>query len=192
MFTRDARRIIAALALALLAGSSGADTYGIGQAATDEQIQAWDIDVRADGQGLPPGRGSVAQGAGLYTAKCIACHGEAGRGGPMDRLSGGQGTLSSTAPLRTIGSYWPYATTVFDYIRRAMPFNAPQSLSPDEIYALTAYLLFANGILPVDASLDAASLPQVAMPNRGHFLPDPRPDVSSFPCLSACPVGAAR
>jgi S-disulfanyl-L-cysteine oxidoreductase SoxD len=195
MFTLDAGQALAAVSLTLLAGLSdapAAETYGIGRVATEQEIRGWDIDVRADGQGLPPGRGSVAQGAGVYAAKCIACHGEGGRGGPMDRLSGGRDTLASAVPVRTIGSYWPYATTLFDYIRRAMPFNAPQSLNADEVYALSAYLLFANGILPADAALDATSLPRVAMPNREHFASDPRPDVSNVPCASACPAGEAR
>ena len=152
--------------------------FGIGRAATPAEIAAWDIDVRADGRGLPPGRGSVSAGAKLYAEACAACHGEKGEGKPADQLVGGFGTLATTKPVRTVGSYWPYATTLFDFIRRAMPFNAPQSLSDDEVYALSAYLLYLNGIVPQDAVLDAGSLPKVAMPNRNGFTtPDPRPDV---------------
>ena len=105
------------------------------------------------------------------------CHGAHGEGGPMDRLVGGFGSLSSAKPVKTVGSFWPYATTVFDYVRRAMPFNAPQTLSNDEVYAVTGYLLHLNEILGPDATLDAAALTAVRMPNRGGFVNDPRPDV---------------
>ena len=108
---------------------------------------------------------------------CATCHGPSGTEGPMDKLAGGRGTLDSAKPVKTVGSFWPYATTLFDYVRRAMPFTQPQSLSNEQVYAVTAYLLYLNGILAEDAVLDAASLPKIQMPNRGGFFPDPRPDV---------------
>ncbi|WP_370689570.1 c-type cytochrome [Paraburkholderia fungorum] len=154
--------------------SAGA-RYEIGTPLTEQDLAAWNIDVAPDGRGLPAGSGDVATGAHVFAAKCAACHGAQGEGGLGDQLVGGQGTLTSGKPKRTVGSYWPYATTLFDYIRRAMPYNAPESLSADEVYALSAFLLNRNGIVPADTRLDAASLPRVAMPNRGGFVADPRP-----------------
>jgi cytochrome c len=139
------------------------------------EIAAWNIDVAPDGRGLPAGSGDVVTGAHIFAAKCAACHGANGEGGVGDRLIGGRGTLASDKPVRTVGSYWPYATTLFDYIRRAMPYNAPQSLSADEVYALSAWILNRNGIVPDDARLDAQSLAAIRMPNRDGFVPDPRP-----------------
>lgn len=152
-------------------------SYGIGRQATDQEIQAWDIDVAPTGEGLPPGQGTVKEGAVLFAARCAACHGATGQEGPMDRLVGGAGTLASQQPTKTIGSYWPYATTLYDYIHRAMPFPAPQSLSPNEVYSIVAWLLYRNGIIAEDVVLDARSLPRISMPNRQGFVPDPRPDV---------------
>jgi cytochrome c len=149
--------------------------YGIGTPLTDQDLAAWNIDVAPDGRGLPAGSGDVATGAHVFAAKCAACHGAQGEGGLGDPLIGGQGTLMSAKPKRTVGSYWPYATTLFDYIRRAMPFNAPESLSADEVYAVSAFLLNQNGIVPANTRLDAASLPRVVMPNRDGFVADPRP-----------------
>jgi S-disulfanyl-L-cysteine oxidoreductase SoxD len=117
----------------------------------------------------------VTTGAHVFAAKCAACHGAQGEGLIGDALVGGQGSLASASPKRTVGSYWPYATTLFDYIRRAMPYNAPQSLSADEVYSVSAWLLYRNGIVPADTRLDARSLPAVRMPNRDGFVPDPRP-----------------
>lgn len=151
--------------------------YSLGHPATARDIQLWNIDVSPDGQGLPPGQGTVKQGAQIFATKCAGCHGPTGREGPNDVLVGGHGSLQTAKPLKTIGSYWPYATTLYDYLRRAMPFNAPQSLTPDEIYALVAWLLQQNGIVSEDAILDAHSLPRIDMPNRNGFIPDPRPDV---------------
>lgn len=144
---------------------------GLGQTPSAEQIRAWDIDVRADGAGLPAGRGSVAQGQVIYAARCAACHGANGEKGIGPRLAGGQGTLASKAPVLTVGSYWPYATTLYDYIHRAMPLDSPQSLTPDEVYAVTAYTLHLNGIVKADAVLDATSLAGIKMPNRDGFKP---------------------
>jgi cytochrome c len=159
----------AAALLACVSPSQAADRYGLGTPATPEQIAGWNIDVFPDGTNLPPGQGTVQQGRQVYTAQCAACHGAKGEGGMGDRLEGGMGSLASGKPVRTVGSFWPYATTLFDYIRRAMPLTAPQSLSNDEVYAVTAYLLAMNGIVKDDATLDAASLAKVRMPNRDGF-----------------------
>lgn len=161
--------------------------YGIGAAASVAEIHGWDIDVAPDGAGLPAGSGSVAQGRTLFGAKCAACHGAGGEGGAASRLVGGRGTLATAKPVATIGSFWPYATTVYDYINRAMPFDKPQSLAPQEVYALTAFLLHQNGVIGADAVLDAHSLPKIAMPNRNGFTsPDLRPDVKAVRCLQDC------
>lgn len=163
--------------LITLAGCTPATTkalpqrLGLGQPASAAQIRGWDIDVRADGAGLPAGSGSVAQGQKIYQEQCLACHGANGEKGTAPRLAGGQGTLASKAPVLTVGSYWPYATTLYDYINRAMPLNAPQSLTPSEVYAVTAYTLHLNGIVGADAVLDKDSLAKIAMPNRNGFIP---------------------
>jgi S-disulfanyl-L-cysteine oxidoreductase SoxD len=128
----------------------------------------------------------VSHGREVFAQQCVACHGDKGQGGVGDRLVGGQGTLATTNPVRTVGSYWPYAPTLFDYIRRAMPQNAPQSLSNDDVYAVSAYILNLNDLLPADATLDAKSLAGIRMPNRDHFTGDPRPDVKNPACTSGC------
>src|SRR5215510_6818640 len=143
---------------------------GLGREATPAEVAAWDVSIPPDGTGLPPGRGTPAQGAVIYAQKCQNCHGEKGGGQPNDRLVGGQGTLASKAPVRTIGSYWPYATTVFDYVRRAMPYAQPQSFTDDEVYAVTAYLLHLNGIIGEHDEMNAQTLPKVAMPNQTNFI----------------------
>jgi cytochrome c len=150
-------------------------TFGLGRPATQEEIAAWDTDVRPDGVGLPAGSGSVAEGATLYAQQCASCHGPDGRQSPVllpfRSLVGEYDPATwPTWPL-TIGNNWPYATTVFDYIRRAMPYATPGSLTDDEVYALTAWLLNQNGLLPDDAVLDAESLPQVKMPALQHYAP---------------------
>jgi cytochrome c len=179
MSTRE--RQVARLALLLVAGSafSAGNTegrHGLGKPIAEVDVVPWNIDVRPDGAGLPSGRGTAAQGKEVYLAKCSTCHGEKGEGSPMDRLVGGAGTLASDKPVKTVGSYWPYATTLFDYVRRTMPFTDPQGLSADETYAVTAYVLFLNGIVEENSVLDPRTLPAVAMPNRGGFVPDSRPD----------------
>jgi S-disulfanyl-L-cysteine oxidoreductase SoxD len=141
----------------------------LGVPASPADIAAMDVSIGPDGAGLPPGSGTPKQGAEVYATKCIACHGPEGANGVNDRLVGGQGTLTSATPVKTIGSYWPYATTVFDYVRRAMPYPAPHSLSDAEAYAVTAYLLHLNGIIGANDVMDATSLPKVKMPNRGGF-----------------------
>ena len=161
--------------------------FGIGSPATPEQTAALEIDVRPDGAGLPPGGGSAAEGAGIYAQKCAACHGANGEGGTADALVGAEpkGTLPFGPDYErwrngrpdvpfTIGNYWPYATTIFDYVRRAMPASAPGTLSADETYALTAWLLARNGIVADAAVMNAATLPQVRMPARARFVRDDR------------------
>ena len=180
-------RILLLMPLAALSAVVCAqDKIGLGQPVAEADVRAWDIDVRADGRGLPPGGGNVQSGAKIYREKCAACHGDRGQGKPMDQLVGAEGTLAGAAPIKTIGSYWPYATTLYDYIYRAMPFTNPQSLTPDEVYALCAYLLYLNGIVDAAAVMNAHTLPAVEMPNRRGFVPDPRPDVANAPCRHDC------
>ena len=178
--------LAASLTIAAVA-TSAAERFDFGKPATQDEIAGWNIDVDPDGAGAPPGSGTVSRGQDIYANKCASCHGDHGQGKPMDRLVGGQGTLASSKPIKTIGSYWPYASTVFDYIRRAMPFNAPASLSNDEVYAVTAYLLYLNGIVGKDTKLDAQTLVQIKMPNRDGFIrPDPRPDTDNILCMQNC------
>ena len=150
----------------------GAETQAprLGEVAGAADIAAHDTMVFTDGSGLPSGSGGVETGAALYRRHCSACHGEEGRGGPGGELAGGVEPLTSATPDQTIGTYWPYATTLFDFIRRAMPMTAPGTLNDDEVYALTAYLLHLNGIVGGNAVMDAASLAAVRMPNRGGFI----------------------
>lgn len=171
----------ALLGIAILLGSAGpscaAERYGIGRPATAAEIAGWNIDIDREGRKLPPGSGSVAHGREVFEAQCASCHGARGEGGIGDKLVGGQGTLASGKPVKTVGSFWPYASTLFDYIRRAMPMNAPQSLSNDDVYAVSAYILNLNGVVADGATLDASSMAAIRMPNRDGFIPDPRPDV---------------
>jgi S-disulfanyl-L-cysteine oxidoreductase SoxD len=152
-----------------------ADDARFGAPIAPGDLSSWDISIGPDGAGLPPGRGTPAQGEAVYAAKCQACHGEKGAGRPNDVLVGGFGTIASDRPaVKTVGSYWPYATTLFDYIRRAMPFNESKSLTSDEVYAVSAYILQLNGVIGADDAMDAQSLPKVKMPNRDGFIPFPR------------------
>jgi S-disulfanyl-L-cysteine oxidoreductase SoxD len=160
--------------------------YGIGHPATPAEIAGWNIDIDRDGHNLPSGNGTVGHGHEVFDARCAACHGAKGEGGVGDKLVGGQGTLASPRPVKTVGSYWPYATTLFDYILRAMPQNAPESLSNDDVYAVSAYILNMNGLLPADATLDAKALSAIKMPNRSMFVGDPRPDVKNPDCMADC------
>ena len=163
----------AMICAAVPAFSAEAPRFGAPIAPGD--LSSWDISIGPDGAGLPPGRGTPAQGEAVYLAKCQACHGEKGAGRPNDVLVGGFGTIASDRPaVKTVGSYWPYATTLFDYIRRAMPFNESKSLTGDEVYAVSAYILQLNGVIGTDDALDAQSLPKVKMPNRDGFIPFPR------------------
>jgi len=146
-----------------------------GQPISETDVAAWDISIGPDGAGLPPGTGTARQGEAIYAAKCQSCHGQKGVGTPNDALVGGIGSLApGNTPVRTVGSYWPYATTLFDYVRRAMPFPEPKSLTNDEVYAVSAYILSLNGIIAADDVLDARSLPNVKMPNRDGFIRFPR------------------
>jgi cytochrome c len=187
--------VVASVAAACLtAGASAyASRYDIGRTATDREIAAWDIDVRPDGAGLPEGHGSVADGQKLYDAKCASCHGTFGESTDYIALAGGVGTLASDQPVRTTGSKLNYATTLFDYIRRAMPFNAPKTLTDDEVYALTAYVLNLNDIVQADATLDRASLIALEMPNRDGFTTKHgmgsvhgTPDTHATACMHDC------
>jgi cytochrome c len=167
--------LVAAASAALLCACVTQQTgrvggYGLGKPATQQEIAGWNIDVRADGAGLPLGSGSVAQGKQIYEARCAACHGATGEKGPAPRLVGGKGSLASATPVMTVGSFWPYAPTLYDYIYRAMPFDRPQSLTSDEVYAVTAYTLHLNGIVGTEAVLDKVSLPKVKMPNAAGFV----------------------
>jgi len=164
------REPVLALALLVVASTASAQTPGLGRVATPEEIAAYDISADPNGDGLPPGSGTPRQGEAVYAAKCVSCHGEKGVDGPADRLVGGQGTLTGDKrPIKTVGSYWPYATSVFAYIRRSMPFTEPKSLTPDETYAVTAYLLQLNGIIKSNEVMNAQTLPKVRMPNRDGF-----------------------
>ena len=160
----------AAMAVSLV---SLVHAYDFGRPAPIEEMKLWDIDVRPDGKGLPEGSGTVAHGKSVYEENCEACHGPNGQGGIKDRLAGGQGSLGTENPIKTVGSYWPYATTLFDYIHRAMPYQAPGSLSVDDTYAVAAYILNLNGILSSDGTLDRNTLPAIKMPNREGFIPEP-------------------
>ena len=153
--------------------------YNLGRTPSPEEIHRWDISVSPDGTGLPEGTGTAAAGKELYANRCAKCHGAKGEGRDSVPVAGGQGTLKNPKPLRTVGSYWPHATTIWDYVNRAMPFNNPGMLSHDQVYAVTAYVLYLNGIVGENEVIDARSLPKVKMPNRDGFVADPRPDVNS-------------
>lgn len=159
-----------------------------GHAISEADIAAWNIDIRtSDGKGLPAGRGSVAEGKKTYDAKCLACHGADAKGGTVyGPMVGGIGSFKTNVRVLTPGSMYPYAPILFDYIRRAMPMDRPQSLTPSEVYALSAYILNLNGLVPADAVMDASSLPKVMMPNRDGFIVDDRPDTQAIRCMSNC------
>jgi mono/diheme cytochrome c family protein len=172
--------------LALTAATAHAQlpTYGVGRAPTAEEIKAWDVTIPPDGKGLPPGSGTAAQGEAVYAARCESCHGAKGQSPKYEPaatkrtiLVGGRGTLHTDKPVQTIGSFWPYATTLWSYINRSQPFDEPGSLTHDDVYAVTAYLLYLNGVIGQSDVLDARSLPAVKMPNRDGFVRDVRPDV---------------
>lgn len=159
---------VAAICLAPLVCS--AQGPNLGRPLTPEEVRKIDITISPDGRGLPAGSGAVSTGATVYAKNCQVCHGAKGAGKPQDQLTGGVGTLASGKPVKTAVSYWPAATTLFDYIRRAMPITSPQSLTNDEVYAVTAYILSIDGVVPADAVLDAKSLPRVKMPNKDGFI----------------------
>lgn len=174
----------------IAAGTLPAPIPGIGRAATSTEVAGWDIAVRGDGYNLPPGRGTAKQGEELFLTHCASCHGDFGEG--LDRwpaLMGGRDSLRSDQPRRTVGSFWQHAPGVFDYIRRAMPYPAPQSLSNDEYYALTAYVLFINELVGEEDVMDRDSLPRVRMPNRDGFVLEARPDTPNAACMTNCRQG---
>lgn len=168
---------------ALLAGWLGilayaqSPKYGVGRAPAEQEIRALGITVAPDGTGLPEGSGSAVEGRILFGQRCARCHAEKGTGDIGPPLAGGQGTLATAKPLKTVGSFWPHATSVWNYVNRAMPFDQPGLLRPNEVYAAVAYLLYLNGITTEKQVLDAKTLPKVRMPNRDGFIPDPRPDI---------------
>jgi cytochrome c len=173
------RRALGAIVLVLAAATLSAQSprYGVGRPPTLEEIRALGSAIAPDGTGLPAGSGTAAVGRALFAAQCARCHGPAGEGEVGARLVGGQGTLRTARPLKTVGSFWPYATTLWDYVNRAMPFDRPGSLEPTEVYAAVAYVLHLNGIIDWNRVMDRTSLPAVRMPNRDGFVADPRPDV---------------
>jgi len=166
MFTFRRRLLVASL-LVTAPLNTQAQAPVLGTAISEATVRG--SFVLPDGRGLPEGRGDVASGETLFNRHCLSCHGLAGQGGINDALAGGQGSLTTTAPMKTIGSYWPYTTTLFDYIGRAMPYTTPGILETDEVYSITAYLLHVNGIITDDASVDSTSLPEIRMPNRDGF-----------------------
>jgi cytochrome c len=170
MFMRKSSCLVVAAGILVAANLAYAQGPSLGRPVSSDEVRKIDMTVTPDGRGLPPGSGSVSTGAAVYAKYCQSCHGEKGAGKPQDQLTGGLGTLASPKPVKTPASYWPVATTLFDYIRRAMPITAPQSLSNDEVYAVTAYILSIDGIVGSDAVLDAKSLPQVKMPNKDGFV----------------------
>jgi S-disulfanyl-L-cysteine oxidoreductase SoxD len=160
----------------LLAGVAFAQAQsGVGRTATPDEIKAWDITIWPSGKNLPAGQGTPAQGTQVYERQCQSCHGAAAKGGTAEALVGGQGTLATPKPVKTVTSYWPYATTIFDYVRRAMPYTKPGTLTNDEVYAVTAFILQLDGIIGPNDVMNAETLPKVRMPNRDGFLRDPRP-----------------
>ena len=169
------RKWILLLAVSTLLAQS--PKYGVGSAPTAEEIHQWSISIGPDGKGLPPGRGTAAEAKELYANRCAKCHGDKGQGRDSVPIAGGQGTLRNPKPLRTVGSFWPYATTIWDYVNRAMPFDRPGTLTADQVYSLTAYVLYLNGLAGENDVIDARTLPKIQMPNRNGFVADPRPDV---------------
>ncbi|MGE0861850.1 MAG: c-type cytochrome [Gammaproteobacteria bacterium] len=198
--SRSERLLLALLFVTTSAAAHAAQPWHeLGRPLVDGEIASWDIDVRPDGQGLPTGSGSVADGQAIYDEQCASCHGFFGESNDYLALTGGVGSLASNAPQRTVGSKLDYATTLWDYINRAMPFPRAKTLTPDQVYAVTAYVLHLNEILPADAVLDARSLPQVKMPNRDGFTQahgfmrvDGKPDVHNTACMQDCIVGEVK
>lgn len=179
---------VAALAIsAFVGGQALAAKYG--QPISEADVAAWDIDISTtDGAGLPDGKGTVAEGAKIFAEKCVACHGEKAAGGPMyGSMVGGIGSMTKPKRKLTPASMYPYASILFDYTRRTMPMNEPQSLTNNEVYALTAYIYSLSGLVPKDATMDAAALKALKMPNRDGFMTDDRPDASAVLCSENCP-----
>jgi cytochrome c len=173
------RRVFVAAALIAFAAPVFAQKYGVGRPPTAEEAKKWDLSIGPDGSGLPEGSGTAVEGKQVFERRCQRCHGAGGVGGDEPPLVGGQGTLATPKPLKTVGSFWPYATTLFDYIRRAMPFKQPGTLNDAQVYAVTAYILHLNKIVGENQSMDAKALAAVKMPNREGFTADPRPDTGA-------------
>ncbi len=174
--------IIALIAMTGVGPAAGQlPTYGVGRTPTADEIKKWDLTIPASGRGLPPGNGTAALGKSIYAERCASCHGVEGKEPKYDRLVGGGDTLTTDRPVLTVGSFWPSASTLWSYIHRSQPVDEPGSLTPDQVYAVTAYLLHLNGIVGEQEVLDARTLPQVKMPNRAGFVADPRPDVGPRP-----------
>jgi cytochrome c len=171
MFTPERTIFTASLLLAMMAGASWAETPNFGRPIDEAAIAAWDISILPDGTGLPNGSGTPAQGAVLYAEKCAACHGDNGKGGGLAAALVSDGAIAGiSASQKTIKNFWPYSTTIFDFIRRAMPFQMPRSLADDEVYALTAYILAENKLIGANDTMNAQTLPKVKMPNRDNFI----------------------
>ncbi len=180
------------------AQSVAAKKTGVGREAHPDEVKAWDTDVRPDGQGLPAGKGSVKDGEDLYQAQCAACHGEFGESaGRWPMVAGGRGSLKNTGPEKTVGSFWPYASTAFDYIKRAMPYGNARSLSDDEVYAITAYVLYLNDVVKEDFVLSKDNFTSIKLPNVEGFYEDDRETAEKQfwkkePCMKNCKAEAAR
>lgn len=178
-------RTLVGAAMLLLTQSPSADSpggglhFGVGHAPTEDELNSLSIMVTTDGSGLPAGSGTALKGKEVFATRCASCHGPTGDGGNGPPLVGGQGTLATPKPRRTVGSYWPYATTLWDYVNRAMPFNRPGTLTHEEVYAVSAYVLFLNGLIAENDQLNAQTLPLIQMPNRDGFIADPRPDMKT-------------
>lgn len=181
--------LTATLLLALFGADAKAQSpkYNVGHAPTPEEVKAWDISIPPDGTGLPQGSGTPEQGRTLYQSKCQECHGLEGKGGDEPPLVGGHDTLNTAKPLKTPTGYWPYATILFDYIRRAMPFKNPGTLNDSQVYSLVAYILSLDKIIPTDATMNAETLPKVQMPNKDGFVSDPRRGVPAIPPATKTP-----
>jgi cytochrome c len=171
--------LAAALTLSSFHAAAQSPKHGVGRTPTADEIKAWDISIPPDGTGLPEGQGTAEEGAKVYQARCQECHGAEAKGGDEAALVGGHDTLATAKPLKTATGYWPYATTLFDYTRRAMPFKDPGMLSDNQVYAVVAYLLALDGIIEKDAVMNAGTLPKVKMPNRDGFIRDPRPGIAA-------------
>lgn len=178
----------AALAVFASVSTVNAGKFGLGREATPAEVKAWDIDVRPDGQGLPEGKGTAADGEGIFAEKCAACHGDFAEGvGRWPVLAGGMDTLATADPVKTVGSYWPYLSTVYDYIYRAMPFGEAQSLTPDEVYSITAYILYMNDIITDDEfELSNENFTTVRLPNEKNFFADDRMEAPIAKKKEAC------
>ena len=183
--------VVAAALFGLIAAPAVAGEFDLGREATEDEVAAWDIDIRPDGMGLPEGRGNVLDGEETYVLHCAACHGDFGEGvGRWPVLSGGQDTLAEERPEKTMGSYWPYLSTAYDYIKRAMPFGYARSLSDDEIYQILAYLLYMNDVVDEDFELSHENFADVRLPNEDGFFMDNREEEPLFaprePCMTDC------